>query len=261
MAIAYGSKILLALVVLIIGLAVIKRLVKVLRKTMLKRDMDASLIPFLASLTGGLLKAALVISIAGILGIATTSFIAILGAAGLAIGLALQGSLANFAGGVLILILKPFKVGDFIEGAGQGGTVREIQIFYTFLTAPSGQEIMVPNGQLSNNAIKNYSFHPNRRLDMTFGIGYADDIDLAKKTLRELAEAEERFLKEQGIDLFVEALADSSVNIHLRAWTNNGDYWDVFNHFNEKVKKAFDAQGIGIPFPQMDLHLVEDKTK
>lgn len=259
--VTYGAKLLLAIVVLLIGLALIKRILKVLRKSLVKRDVDPSLTPFLTSIIGALLKVMLVISIASMVGVEMTSFIAILGAAGLAIGLALQGSLANFAGGVLILILKPFKVGDFIEGAGHSGSVREIQVFYTFLTTPTGQEIIIPNAQLSNNSVTNYSFNSTRRLDMTFGIGYGDDIDKAKQIISTLANAEKRFLDEQGISIFVEALADSSVNIRLRAWINNSDYWDVLNGFNEKIKKAFDEAGVGIPFPQMDLHLVEDSTK
>ena len=258
---SYGGKVVLAIIVLIIGLSIIKRLTKVFRKMLTKRDVDESLIPFLSSLINALMKAMLVISIASMVGIEMTSFVAILGAAGLAVGLALQGSLSNFAGGVLILILKPFKVGDFIDGAGVSGTVREIQIFYTYLTTPTGQEIMVPNGSLSNNSITNFSFNENRRLDMTFGIGYGDDIDKAKSLLHEIAAAEKRFLDEQGITIFVEALADSSVNIRLRGWTKNGDYWDVMGGLNEIVKKEFDKAEIGIPYPQMDLHLVEDTTK
>ncbi len=261
MIITYGGNLVLALVVLIIGLSVIKRLTKTFRKTLQKREVDESLVPFLSSLVNALLKVMLVISIASMVGIEMTSFVAILGAAGLAVGLALQGSLSNFAGGVLILILKPFKVGDVIEGGGVSGSVREIQIFYTFLTTPTGQEIMVPNGSLSNNSIVNYSFNATRRLDMTFGIGYADDMDKAKSILHEIAAAEKRFLDDKGITIFVEALADSSVNIRLRAWTKNEDYWDVLGGLNEIVKKAFDEAGIGIPFPQMDLHLVEDNTK
>lgn len=258
---SYGGKLVLALLVLIVGLKIVGRMVRLLHGIMQKREMDASLIPFLTSLLGATLKTLLVISVAGMIGIEMTSFIAVLGAAGLAVGLALQGSLSNFAGGVLILVLKPFKVGDFIEGGGHSGTVREIQIFYTFLTTVSGQEIIIPNAQLSNNSITNYSYNPTRRLDMIFGIGYADDIDKAKSVLQEIADAEKRFLEEQGVAIFVEALADSSVNIHLRAWAQSSDYWDIANNLNEKVKKAFDAAGIGIPFPQMDLHLVEDKTK
>lgn len=259
--ITYGGRLVLAVIALIIGLSIIKRITRTFRKTLTKREVDASLVPFLSSLINAGLKVMLVISVAGMVGIEMTSFVAVLGAAGLAVGLALQGSLSNFAGGVLILILKPFKVGDFIEGGGVSGTVREIQIFYTFLTTPTGQEIMVPNGSLSNNSIVNYNFNPNRRLDMTFGIGYGDDIDKAKSILHEIAAEEKRFLEDKGITIFVEALADSSVNIRLRGWTTTGDYWDVLGGLNEKVKKAFDAAGVGIPFPQMDLHLVEDKTR
>lgn len=251
----YGLRLVVAIVVLLIGLAIIKRVVKFADKRMEKREVDPSLRPFLRTLLGGLLKVMLFISVLSMIGIAMTSFIAVLGAAGLAIGLALQGSLANFAGGVLILLLKPFKVGDFIEGASHMGTVREIQIFYTYITTPAGQEIVIPNGQLSNNSVKNYSYHPTRRLDMTFGIGYTDDIDKAKQIIQNLANDEKRFLEEQGITIFVEALADSSVNIRLRAWATNEDYWDIYNNFNEKVKKAFDKEGVGIPFPQMDVHV------
>ena len=257
----YGLKVLSALVVLIVGLWIIKRLLKIFRKTLQKREVDASLTPFLTSIVGALLKVLLIISIASMLGIAMTSFIAVLGAAGLAVGLALQGSLANFAGGVLILILKPFKVGDFIEGAGHSGTVREIQVFYTYLTTPAGQEISIPNAQLSNNAVKNYSYHPNRRMDLTFGIGYGDDIDQAKSILADLAEAEEGIHRDPAPEVFVEALADSSVNLRLRAWASNDDFWGIYNNFPEKVKKAFDQEGVSIPFPQRDLHMVEDKTK
>lgn len=258
MVILYGGKILLAIIVLIIGLWLVKRINKIVSKTFDKRDIDPSLKPFLRSIIDALLKILLVITVASMVGVEMTSFVAILGAAGLAIGLALQGSLSNFAGGVLILILKPFKVGDFIEGAGQSGTVREIQIFYTYLTTPSGQEVVIPNGDLSNNAIKNYSFNPSRRFDMVFGIGYSDDIDKAKSLLLDLAKAETRFIDDKGIDLFVEELADSSVNIHLRGWLNNGDFWDVYNNFNEKVKKSFDANGVSIPFPQRDVHFFNE---
>lgn len=251
----YGPKFIMAIVVLVLGLWIIGRIVKVVGNVMQKRGVDPSLQPFLRSILSALLKVMLFISVLGMVGIEMTSFIAVLGAAGLAVGLALQGSLANFAGGVLILLLKPFKVGDFIEGVGQSGTVHEIQIFYTYITTPTGQEVIVPNAQLSNNVIKNYSFHNTRRLDMTFGIGYGDDIDKAKGIISKLAGEETRFLDEQGVTIFVEALADSSVNIRLRAWTKNDDYWDIYNNFNEKVKKAFDAEKINIPFPQMDVHV------
>ncbi len=258
MMIAYGGKILLAIIVLLVGLWLIRKLVRIVSSTMEKRNVDPSLRPFLVSMLSGLLKVMLVITVAGMIGVEMTSFIAVLGGAALAVGLALQGSLANFAGGVLILLLKPFKVGDFIEGQGHAGTVHEIQIFYTYMTTPQGQEIIIPNGQLSNNAIKNFSYHPTRRFDMVFGIGYGDDIDLAKSIIEDLVKAEPKFIEEKGHDIFVEELADSSVNIHLRGWLLSSDFWGVFNHFNEKVKKAFDAKGVSIPFPQRDVHMFKE---
>lgn len=254
----YGGRVLLAILVLIVGLWLVKRLVRLTDKAMRKRNVDPSLRPFLHSILGALLKIMLFISIASMVGVEMTSFVAVLGAAGLAVGLALQGSLANFAGGVLILLLKPFKVGDFIEGAGHAGTVREIQIFYTYLTTPSNQEIIVPNGKLSNDSITNYSFNNTRRMDMTYGIGYSDDIDKAKTILKRLVEEEDRFLEEPAYQIFVEALADSSVNIRIRTWAKNSDYWDIYNNFPEKVKKAFDAEGVSIPFPQRDVHFFDE---
>lgn len=256
--IEYGASLLLAILVLIIGLWLIKKIVKTASRTMEKRNVDASLRPFLASIIKALLTIMLVITVASMVGVEMTSFVAVLGAAGLAVGLALQGSLANFAGGVLILLLKPFKVGDFIEANGFSGTVREIQIFYTYITTTSNQEIVIPNGDLSNNAVTNYSFHDTRRIDMTFGIGYDDDIDQAKKILREIVESDSRILKDKGVDIFLEELADSSVNFHVRAWAKSSDFWDIFNNMNEKVKKAFDAAGISIPFPQRDVHLFQE---
>lgn len=253
--IVYGTKVLLAIVVLIIGLALIKRLNKAIGKALDRRGVDPSLKPFLSSVIGALLKVMLFISVAGMLGIEMTSFIAILGAAGLAVGLALQGSLSNFAGGVLILLLKPFKVGDFIEGAGHAGTVREIQVFYTYMTTPSNQEIIIPNGQLSNNSVKNYSYHDTRRVDMTFGIGYGDSIDKAKGILEGLIKENDQILTDPAYDIFIQALADSSVNFNVRCWCKNENYWDIVNGFSEKVKKAFDAEGVSIPFPQQDVHI------
>ncbi len=257
----YGASIVLAIIVLIIGLWVIKRITRLIRKGMNKRNIDPSLQPFLLSIIGALLKVMLIISVASMVGVEMTSFVAVLGAAGLAVGLALQGSLSNFAGGVLILILKPFKVGDFIEAEGYSGTIREIQIFYTYMTTVQNQEIIIPNGELSNNPVKNYSFHDTRRLDMTFGIGYSDDIDKAKSILWDIIKGDERILKEPEPIIFIEALADSSVNFHVRGWASRSDFWDIHNGLNEKVKKAFDKAGIGIPFPQMDVHLFREEAE
>lgn len=255
--IAYGGKIILAILFLIIGLWVIKRVVRTVRKNMEKRDVNESLRPFLSSLLSALLKIMLFISVATMVGVEMTSFIAILGAAGLAVGLALQGSLSNFAGGVLILILKPFQVGDFINDGTHSGTVREIQIFYTYLTTFQNQEVIIPNGKLSNNAVKNYSYHDIRRIDLTFGISYTDDIDKAKNILKGLMEEDERFLKDPAPAVFVELLNNSSVDFRFRVWTKNENFWDLSNGMPEKVKKAFDREGISIPFPQRDVHLFQ----
>jgi len=257
--IAYGGTVLLAIVFLLVGLWVIKRIVKIVGKTMDKRGVDVSLQPFLKSLIGALLKVMLIISVVSMLGVEMTSFIAVLGAAGLAVGLALQGSLSNFAGGVLILLLKPFKVGDFIDTGSHAGTVREIQIFYTYITTPTNQEIIVPNGDLSNNAVKNFSFHDTRRIDLTFGIGYEDNIDQAKEILMKLITDEEKAMKDPAPMVFIENLNDSSVDFRVRAWSANSDYWDIVNSMSEKVKKSFDSAGVSIPFPQRDIHVYNEK--
>jgi small conductance mechanosensitive channel len=257
--VAYGAKVLLAIVFLLIGLAIIKRIVGGVGKAMSKKGVDQSLQPFLKSLIGALLKVMLFISVVSMLGVEMTSFVAVLGAAGLAVGLALQGSLANFAGGVLILLLKPFKVGDFIDSGSHSGTVREIQIFYTYLTTPTNQEIIIPNGQLSNNAVKNFSFHNTRRIDFTFGIGYDDNIDQAKDILMKLITDEANVMNDPAPMVFIENLNDSSVDFRVRAWSKNEHYWDIVNSMSEKVKKSFDGAGVSIPFPQRDIHVYNEK--
>jgi len=253
----YGSKLLLALAVLIIGLIVIKAMTKGLVKLMKKSNLDASLVPFLKNIFNIILKALLVISVLGMVGIQMTSFIAILGAAGLAIGLALQGTLQNFAGGVMILIFKPFKVGDYIEAQGHAGSVKEIQIFNTILTTPDNSVVIIPNSPLSTNSMKNYSVQDTRRIDFSFGIGYGDDIDKAKALLLKLAKGNELVMKDPEAMVAVEALADSSVNLKLRVWVKSPDYWDLNFGMLETVKKEFDKSGISIPYPQQDVHLVK----
>jgi small conductance mechanosensitive channel len=251
----YGGQLVLAIVVLIIGLWVIGRITKGLRKTMDKKGVDASLAPFLESVLNALLKVMLVISVAGMVGVEMTSFVAVLGAGGLAVGLALQGSLGNFAGGVLILILKPFKVGDLIEFDGKMGFVREIQIFMTKIETFEHVIHIIPNAPLSGGTVSNYSEMPTKRQDWVFGISYTSDIDKAKSIIAELAAAEPRILQNPAPALFVSELADSSVNITLRVWVNNVDAPAAHTILAEQVKKAFDAQAISIPFPQMDVHM------
>ena len=257
---AYLPKFLLAIVVLLIGLWIIKTVVRVARRGMAARDMDETLQRFLGSLVGVLLKVMLLISIASMVGIATTSFIAVLGAAGLAIGLALQGSLANFAGGVLIMIFKPYKIGDFIDAQGHAGTVNAIQIFNTILKTPDNKTIIIPNGAISNGSITNVSIEPTRRVDMVFGIGYNDDIKKAKGVLQSLIDRDSRILKEPETAILISELADSSVNITVRAWCNAENYWGIYFDMHEAVKLEFDKEGISIPYPQQDVHLFKNDT-
>lgn len=255
----YGLKILLALVVLIIGLWIIKIIMNAIIKTMTKRDVDPSLRVFLKSLLGMLLKIMLIISVISMLGVEMTSFVAILAAAGLAVGMALSGTLQNFAGGVMIILFKPFKVGDFIDAQGYSGTVKEIQIFNTILKTPDNKTIIIPNGGLSTGAMTNYSTEPQRRVDFVFGIGYGDDIDKARGVIEGLIAKDDRILKDPAPFVAVSELADSSVNFVVRVWADAGNYWGIFFDMTEAVKKAFDKEGISIPFPQTDVHVHQVK--
>lgn len=255
----YGGKLLLALITLVIGLWLIGRLKRVLKKVFEMRAYEQTLQKFLLQLISVTLKILLLISVISMIGIQMTSFIALLGAAGLAFGMALSGTLQNFAGGVMLLILKPFKVGDYIEAQDYAGTVSEIQIFHTILHTPDRKTIIIPNGPLSNGSAVNYSASPLRRVDWTFGIGYSDNIDKAKQLIMELLQHDQRILQDPAPFTGVISLGDSSVNIVTRAWVNSGDYWDVFFEINELVKKTFDAQGVSIPFPQRDVHIIQAK--
>lgn len=255
---SYGPKVLGALLVLIFGLWLIKLIGKGFGRMMQRRNTDPSLQGFLRSIVSVLLKILLFISVMGMVGIEATSFIAIIGAAGLAVGLALQGTLQNFAGGVMILLFKPYKVGDFIDGAGHMGSVKEIGIFTTILNTPDNKLIIIPNAQLSNSSLTNFSTMETRRVDFTFGIGYGDDYDKAKDVLLKLINADERILKDPEPFIALSELADSSVNIVVRVWAKGADYWGVFFDMNEKVYKTFGQEGLNIPFPQMDLHLIKE---
>jgi small conductance mechanosensitive channel len=251
----YGPNLLLALLTLLIGLWVIRLLGKGFGKAMDKADLEISLKKFLLSLVSILLKVLLVISVVSMLGVQMTSFIALLGAAGLAVGLALQGSLGNFAGGVLILLFKPFKVGDFIEAQGYLGSVNAIQVFNTILKTPDNKTIIIPNGDLSNGSITNFTTEEKRRVDLTFGIGYGDDLKKAKDILIDLVKKDSRILNEPEPVVVVSELGDSSVNFTIRVWAKSSDYWGIFFDMQENVKLTFDAQGISIPFPQRDVHV------
>lgn len=251
----YGTKIVMAIVVLIIGLWIINRFTRVTRKLMEAKDMNISLIGFVSSLTNIGLKALLLISVAGMIGIQTTSFIAIIGAAGLAIGFALQGTLANFAGGVMILIFKPYKVGDVIKAQGHLGAVKEVHIFVTILLSPQNKTIIIPNGAISNGDITNLTTEGNIRVDLTIGISYDANIKDAKDVLMKVLTSHPKVLKDPAPFIGVSELGDSSVNLAVRPFATPEDYWDVYFDVYEAGKIALDEAGITIPFPQMDVHM------
>ena len=253
--ISVGSKILLAIVVFIVGRWIVRRLNKLLAKILEKRHVEASLSTFVKSLVNITLTLLLIIVVIGVLGIETSSFIALFASAGVAIGMALSGTLQNFAGGVMILLFKPFKVGDTIEAQGQSGTVREIQIFNTILATPDNKIIIIPNGGLSTGLMKNYSREATRRVEWEFGIAYGDDYTKAKAVIARLLDADGRVLKDPAYFIALTSLGESSVNIVVRAWVNAGDYWGVYFDMNEKVYKTFAEENLNIPFPQLDVHL------
>ena len=250
----YGLKIIAAILIFIIGKWAVKKVSTVLKKLMHKAKVDKTLVEFGTSLLSFVLMLMVVLASLNSLGVNTTSFIAVFGAAGLAIGLALQGSLANIGAAVLIILFRPFKVGDFIEAAGAAGTVKDVNLFSTILTPADNRTIIVPNSAIIGGNIVNFSHQEERRVDLTFGIGYDDDLKLAKDTLMELMQADERILKEPAPFVAVSALADSSVNLVCRAWVETANYWSVFFSMTEQVKLTFDERGISIPYPQMDVH-------
>jgi small conductance mechanosensitive channel len=251
----YGLKLVAAAVVFIVGRWVAKGLTRFAEKVMNKRQVDPTIVAFTVNMAYIILLVFVVLAALGQLGIQTTSFIAVIGAAGLAVGLALQGSLSNFAAGFLMIIFRPFKVGDFIEGAGVAGTVEVIHIFTTQLSTPDNKTVIVPNAGLTAGNITNYSAKGTRRVDMVMGIGYEDDIDKAKEIMADLIAQDERILKDPAPTIGVVELADSSVNFAVRPWVKSGDYWNVYFELTEKIKKRFDAEGISIPYPQRDVHV------
>ena len=250
-----GKNIVIATLIFYIGRFIISMVVRGLRKLMQRQEVDKTLETFVCNLVRTALMVMVVIAAIGALGIQTTSFIAIFGAAGLAVGLALQGSLSNFAAGVLIVLFRPYRVGDFVEAAGIAGTVEQVQILTTILKTPDNKQIIVPNSQIMDSIITNYSAKETRRVDLTVGVSYDDDIDKVTSTLRELVDADERILKDPECLIKVQALADSSVNFVVRPWVNSADYWGVYFDLTETIKKRFDKEDITFPFPQQDVHL------
>lgn len=253
--IPWGINIAMALAVFIIGLFVVGILVKLLGKALKRTKLDNILIEFVQAIAKALLLIFVILAALDQLGVDTTSFIAVLGAAGLAIGLALQGSLQNFAAGFMLLMNRPFTSGDYVEAGGTAGVVVTIGIFTTILTSPDNKEVIVPNGLIYNDHITNYSKRPTRRVDMVFGISYGDDLRKAKEVMRKVVEADDRVLADPPPTIAVNELADSSVNFVVRPWVNTADYWAVKWDITEKMKLALDEAGITIPFPQMDVHM------
>ncbi|OKY75340.1 MAG: mechanosensitive ion channel protein [Desulfobulbaceae bacterium DB1] len=253
----YGLNILAALIIYIIGRLTAKFLQGFAEKLMTKGKVDPTLIHFVGNLAYIGMLTFVILAALNQLGIQTTSFIAVLGAAGLAVGLALQGSLSNFAAGVLLILFHPFKKGDFIEAAGTAGTVEEIQIFTTMLATPDNKAIIVPNSKIIGDNIVNITSKPTRRVDFVFCVGYGDDIDKVKEVIEQVLVEDERIMQDQEIFIGVAALADSSVNFAVRVWVKSSDYWPVFFDTNERMKKRFDAEGVSIPFPQRNVHVYE----
>lgn len=253
----FGTNIVIAVIILLVGIWLAKQLKGWTVKLMEGRGIDAMLASFLSSIIHILLVAFVIIAALGQLGIQTTSIIAVVGAAGLAVGLALQSSLANFASGVMIIALRPFKVGDFVEAGGISGVVEGIQIFSTQMRTPDNKLIIVPNGAITGSSITNYSAKDTRRVDLVFGISYDDDIKTAKQVLQEVVTADERILDEPAPVIAVSELGDNSVNFIVRPWVKTADYWNVYWDTTETVKQRFDQEGLHIPYPQRDVHLYQ----
>jgi small conductance mechanosensitive channel len=251
----YGTRIIGALAILVLGRIGVGIFTSVVGRLMRKGNVDPTLTKFILSISKIALMTFIVISALGALGVQTASFIAIIGAAGLAIGFALQGSLANFASGVMLIIFKPFKSGDYVEAGGTSGSIEEIQIFNTILKTPDNKKVIVPNSQITGGKIVNYSVMDKRRIDLVFGIGYDDNIKAAKEILEKIVFEDSRILKDPEPVIAVLELADSSVNFAVRPWVNTSDYWSVYFDLTEKVKLTFDEKNISIPYPQRDVHI------
>lgn len=251
-------KIVLALLIYAVGRWIIRRIVKLLDAVLERRQIDASLRSFLRHTTRVIFSLLLILSVIQTLGVNVTSIIALFASATLAIGMALSGTAQNFAGGVMILLMKPYRVGDWISAQGQAGTVKEIKLFSTVILTADNQTIYIPNNTIATAIIDNYSTAEQRRVDWTVGISYGDDVDVARRAILDLLEADPRVMKSPAPVVWVAALADSSVNLSARAWVKNSDFWDVFFEYNEKIYKTLPEKGIGFPFPQMDVHLKQN---
>jgi small conductance mechanosensitive channel len=251
----YALPLIWAILIFIIGRIIAKALAGGLAKMMTKSKVDETLIKFLRSLAYIAMMVFVIMAAMAKLGIQTTSFAAVVAAAGLAIGLSMQGTLGNFAAGVMLILFRPFKTGDFIEAGGVSGTVEEIQIFCTLMKSPDNKEIIVPNGQIMGGTITNFSAKEIRRIDMVVGVSYNDDLKKVRSVLEDILGSDERVLKDPAVTIAVGELADSSVNFVVRPWVKSGDYWPTLFDLNETIKLRFDSEGISIPFPQQDVHM------
>jgi small conductance mechanosensitive channel len=251
----YGTKVIGAIAILIIGRIVVGIVARMIKRLMRKAGVDETLTKFTVSLTRIALMVFVILAALSTLGVQTTSFIAVIGAAGLAVGFALQGSLSNFASGVMLVIFRPFRVGDFVEAGGIAGTAEAVQIFHTVLKTPDNKKVIIPNNSITGSNIINYSAKDERRIDLVFGIGYGDDLKKAKGILERILAEDARVQKDPAPVVAVSELGDSSVNFVVRPWVKTGDYWNVYWDITERVKLTFDAEGISIPFPQRDVHL------
>ncbi len=256
----YGFRIFGAIAILVLGRLGVSIIAAITNKLLLKSKVDETLTKFITSVTRIALMIFVVIAALNSLGFQTTSIVAVIGAAGLAVGFALQGSLANFAAGVMIMIFRPFKKGDYVEAGGSAGSIEAIHIFNTIMRTPDNKLIIIPNGGITSGNIVNYSAEETRRIDMEFGIGYGDDIKRAKEILTRILNEDNRILKDPAPTVAVKELGESSVNFAVRPWVKTSDYWDVFFDLTEKVKLTFDREGISIPFPQQDVHLFQEKA-
>lgn len=251
----WGIKIVLALLIYLVGKWIAKRITRVINGLMERAEMDATLVNFLGNIVYAFLLAAVILAALDTLGVPVTSLLAVLGAAGLAIGLALKDSLGNFASGVMLVMFRPFKQGDFVEVAGVSGTVSEVRIFSTILTTPDNKEVIIPNGQVGADTITNYSANDQRRVDMVFGVGYDDDLKVARQVLTDLCANHPLILEDPATKIFVANLGDSSVDFNVRPWVKTDDYWTVYGDLLEQGKIALEEAGCSIPYPQSDVHL------
>jgi len=253
----YGLKVLAAIAIFIIGKWVAKKIVNFAKNMMTKASVDDTLVSFAGNIMYGLVMAFVVIAALSQLGVETTSLAAIIAAAGLAIGLSLQGSLSNLAAGVMIILFRPFKIGDFVEAGGTSGTIEDISIFTTNFKTPDNRLVIVPNNAITAGNITNVSAKPERRVDLVVGVGYGDDLAKVKKILTKIVNGDDRVLKDKDVTIAVSELADNSVNLVVRPWVKSEDYWGVYFDLTEAIKNTFDKEGISIPFPQRDLHIID----